>query len=105
MGVDLAPDDVAMRCNLLCINPDGTIKNHSAGHISTEESRQLIRDLQAELGLSYIFITHDLSIVEYLADRIAVMYEGKIIGIVDPETATREQVGLMMAGVAPQEAS
>lgn len=50
IGVDLAPHDVAMRCNLLCINPDGTIKNHSAGHISTEESHQLIRDLQRELG-------------------------------------------------------
>jgi len=50
IGVDLAAADVAMRCNLLCINPDGTIKNHSAGHISTEESLQLIADLQAELG-------------------------------------------------------
>ncbi|MEZ4386721.1 MAG: cofactor-independent phosphoglycerate mutase [Candidatus Krumholzibacteriia bacterium] len=50
IGVDLAPHDVAMRCNLLCLNPDGTIKNHSAGHISTAESRQLIADLQRELG-------------------------------------------------------
>lgn len=50
IGVDLAVDDVAMRCNLLCLNPDGTIKNHSAGHISTEESHQLIADLQRALG-------------------------------------------------------
>jgi len=50
MGVDLAADDVAMRCNLLCIAEDGTIKNHSAGHISTEESHQLIADLDGELG-------------------------------------------------------
>lgn len=50
MGVELGPDDVAMRCNLLCLNPDGTIKNHSAGHISTAEGRQLIADLERELG-------------------------------------------------------
>lgn len=50
MGVDLGPDEVAMRCNLLCINDDGTIRNHSAGHISTEESHQLIADLDRELG-------------------------------------------------------
>jgi simple sugar transport system ATP-binding protein len=52
-----------------------------------------------------LMISEDLDEVFGLSDRIAVMYEGKIIGIVDPETATREQVGLMMAGVAPQEAS
>lgn len=50
MGVELDPSDVAMRCNLLCIDGDGRIKNHSAGHISTEESRVLIADLQKELG-------------------------------------------------------
>jgi 2,3-bisphosphoglycerate-independent phosphoglycerate mutase len=50
IGVDLAPDDVAMRCNLLCIDQDGRIKNHSAGHIPTDQAHQLIADLQAELG-------------------------------------------------------
>jgi simple sugar transport system ATP-binding protein len=52
-----------------------------------------------------LMISEDLDEVFGLSDRIAVMYEGKIIGIVDPETATREEVGLMMAGVAPQDAS
>ncbi|MBD3220858.1 cofactor-independent phosphoglycerate mutase [bacterium] len=50
IGVDLAPDDVALRCNLMCIDDQGRIRNHSAGHIPTDESRVLIRDLQAELG-------------------------------------------------------
>ncbi len=36
-----------------------------------------------------------------LSDRIAVIYEGEIIGIVDPDSATREEIGLMMAGVHP----
>jgi 2,3-bisphosphoglycerate-independent phosphoglycerate mutase len=50
MGVDLAPDDVAMRCNLLTIDPEGKIKNHSAGHIPTEEAAEIVRDLDRELG-------------------------------------------------------
>lgn len=39
----------------------------------------LLRDLQEELGLAYVFISHDLKIVEYLSDRVAVMYLGRIV--------------------------
>jgi 2,3-bisphosphoglycerate-independent phosphoglycerate mutase len=42
MGVDLADRDLAMRCNLISLLSDGTIKNHSAGHISSAEAAQLI---------------------------------------------------------------
>ena len=40
---------------------------------------ELLNDLKRERGLTLIFITHDLSVVEYLADRIAVMYLGRIV--------------------------
>ncbi|MCC6169251.1 MAG: ABC transporter ATP-binding protein [Caldilineaceae bacterium] len=39
----------------------------------------LLEDLQAELDLTYLFIAHDLSVVEYICDRVAVMYVGKLV--------------------------
>jgi ABC-type oligopeptide transport system ATPase subunit len=41
----------------------------------------LLRDLQKNLGLTMVFISHDLGVVHYIADRIAVMYQGKIVEV------------------------
>lgn len=46
----------------------------------------LLRNLQDKLGLTYLFISHDLSMVRYISDRIAVMYLGKIAELTDRET-------------------
>ncbi len=43
----------------------------------------LLEDLQDEFKLTYIFISHDLSVVEYIADRVAVMYVGKLVEVSD----------------------
>lgn len=61
MGVDIEPGEVAMRCNLVCINPDGTIKNHSAGHISSQEAHQLIDALNDALGNDRVHFHHGVS--------------------------------------------
>ena len=46
---------------------------------------QLLMELKREKNLTYVFITHDLSVTEYLCDRIAVMYLGKIVELCDAE--------------------
>jgi len=50
----------------------------------------LLRDLQDEYGLTYLFISHNLNVVRHIADRIAVMYLGKLAELADAETLFKD---------------
>ena len=62
-------------------------------------------DLQKELGLSYLFISHDLSVVKHISDRIAVMYLGEIVEQADTKTMfanTMHPYSLALLSAVPQ---
>jgi general nucleoside transport system ATP-binding protein len=70
---------------------------------ATEYIHQRLLEQRAN-GTAILLISEDLDEICTLSDRIAVMYEGQVIGIVERGQATVEQIGLMMAGVPLQNA-
>lgn len=70
----------------LAVNPQFIACDESVSALDVSIQAQILnmfRDLQAKLGLSYLFIAHDILVVNHMSDRVAVMYLGKIIETAD----------------------
>jgi oligopeptide/dipeptide ABC transporter ATP-binding protein len=72
----------------LCIDPELIVCDEAVSALDVSiqaQVLQLLMDLKKERNLTYIFITHDLSVTEYICDRIAVMYLGRIVELANTE--------------------
>ena len=78
------------RC--LTMKPDILVCDESVSALDVSVQAQvlnLLQDLQDEFGMSYIFISHDLAVVKYMADQVMVMRQGKVVELADADTLYR----------------
>lgn len=77
----------------LILNPKFLILDEPVSALDVSVQSQilnLLKDLQQQFSLTYLFISHDLNVVQYMSDRVAVMYLGKIVELADVQSIFQE---------------
>jgi oligopeptide/dipeptide ABC transporter ATP-binding protein len=92
----------------LALDPELTILDEPTSALDVSVQAQilsLLRRLQGELNLTFLFISHDLSVIQYLSNRIAVMYKGQIMEIGDTSSIiqrARHPYTRLLLGAVPK---
>ncbi len=90
----------------LAVEPEFIVADEPLSALDVSIQSQVINllaDLRERLGLTMLFISHDLDVVEYLCDRVVVLYLGKVMEVADDRRAVRASLASLHAGAAGRE--